>query len=406
MSGESIVIVGAGHAGGCAAAALRSAGFAGRITLIGKEIHLPYERPPLSKGVLSGEADPTTLFLRAEDWYSEAQVDLQLDTHVVEIVPGRKVVVSEDGKTFSYDKLLLTTGARARKLTVGGDAGPDIIYLRGIDDTFLLRGRLTEERKIAIIGAGFIGLEIGATATKLGCAVEVFEASAGPMGRVMPKDIGDIVVRLHSARGVHFRFHAEITSIHRQGSGYLIELANGESVEADVVIAGIGAVPNDELAAEAGLAVSDGIIVDEFGRTSDPSIFAAGDVTRHYNPLLKRQIRLEAWQNAQNQANAVANVMAGRAVPFAEVPWLWTDQFDMNLQIAGHPMDWDRLIWRGDPDEGHAIAFQLVDGIPVGAISINNAREMRFARQLIAKAIPVDPRLLADKSCKLQELCR
>ncbi len=406
MSDDSIIIVGAGQAGGCAAAALRDARYTGRITLIGKEVHLPYERPPLSKGVLSGNVALDTVFLRTRDWYDSSRIDLRLGTGIVEIDRDEKRVVAEDGRAFRYDKLLMTTGARARKLALAGSADSEIIYLRGIDDTFDLRDRLKPGRKIAIIGAGFIGLEIAATAITLGCEVEVFEVAPGPLGRVMPDEIGNIVIRKHADRGVRFRFRAAVIAVDRQGFKLFLRLANGETVEADTVIAGIGAVPNDELASRAGIAVSNGIVVDEFGRTSDPSIFAAGDVTRHYNPLLKRQIRLEAWQNAQNQAIAVANVMVGGRAPFAEVPWLWSDQFDMNLQIAGHPIEWDELVWRGDPEEKQSIAFQLMAGVPVGAIAINNARDMRFARQLIGKGQRVKAELLADKTYKLQELCR
>jgi 3-phenylpropionate/trans-cinnamate dioxygenase ferredoxin reductase component len=406
VSDDSIIIVGAGQAGGCAAAALRDAGYTGHITLIGNEVHLPYERPPLSKGVLSGDVALDTVFLRTPDWYESSRIELRLGTGIAEIDRDEKRVVAEDGRTFRYDKLLMTTGARARKLALSGSADSEIIYLRGIDDTFNLRDRLKPGRKIAIVGAGFIGLEIAATAITLGCDVEVFEVAPGPLGRVMPDEIGNIVFRKHADRGVRFRFRAAVIAVDHHGSKLLLHLANGEAVEADTVIAGIGAVPNDELASRAGIAVSNGIVVDEFGRTSDPSIFAAGDVTRHYNPLLKRQIRLEAWQNAQNQAIAVANVMVGGTAPFAEVPWLWSDQFDMNLQIAGHPIEWDELVWRGEPEENQSLVFQLLDGVPVGAIAINSARDMRFARQLIAKGQEVKAELLADKTYKLQELCR
>lgn len=406
VSDGSIVIIGAGQAGGCAAAALRGAGYDGRIILVGKEVHPPYERPPLSKGLLSGEVNLDTIFLRNCDWYAESQIELQLGIGIAQIRRNEKCVISEDGRKFTYDKLLITTGARVRKLALPGTGDPEIIYLRDIDDTFVLRNQLKAGRRVAIIGAGFIGLEIAATAIKLGCDVEVFEVAPGPLGRVMPREIGDVIVKMHSARGVRFRFHTSVVAVDREEKTLLLRLKNGDSVEADIVIAGIGAVPNDELASSAGLAFSNGVIVDEFGRTSDPSIFAAGDVTRHYNPLLKRHIRLEAWQNAQNQAIAVAKIMAGGQTPFAEVPWLWSDQFDMNLQIAGCPMDWDALVWRGRPDNKQCIVFQLMRGVPVGAIAINNAQDMRFARQLIAKGQEVRADLLADTNHKLQELCK
>ncbi len=217
MSDDSIIIVGAGQAGGCAAAALRDAGYTGRITLIGKEVHLPYERPPLSKGVLSGEVALYTVFLRTSNWYDDSRIDLRLGTGIAEIDREGKRVVAEDGRSFHYDKLLITTGARARRLALPGSADSDIIYLRGIDDTFSLRDRLKPGRKIAIIGAGFIGLEIAATAVTLGCDVEVFEVASGPLGRVMPDAIGNIVLRKHADRGVRFRFRAAVVAVDREG---------------------------------------------------------------------------------------------------------------------------------------------------------------------------------------------
>lgn len=406
MSDGSIVIIGAGQAGGCAAATLRETGYAGKIVLIGKETHPPYERPPLSKGLLSGEAPLSSIFLRERDWYTESKIDLQLGTGVEEIRRDEKYVRTEHGTEIPYDKLLITTGARARKLAIPGSADAGLIYLRNLDDTLLLRDQLTSGREVAIIGAGFIGLELAATAIKLGCQVRVFEVGPAPLGRVAPGEIADAVLRLHSEQGVRFNFRTAVTAIDRRGQGYSLHLENGNSVEADLVIVGIGAVPNDELAKEAGLEVADGIIVDEFGQTSDSSIFAAGDVTRHYNPLLKRQIRLEAWQNAQNQAIAVAKNMAGESTAFAEVPWLWSDQFDLNLQIAGYATEWDSLVWRGHPNEKQSLAFQLMGDALVGAIALNNTRDMRFARQLIASGRKVTPEQLADKSYKLQDLCR
>lgn len=406
MSGGSVIIVGAGQAGGCAAAALRDAGFDGEITLVGRETHPPYERPPLSKELLSGDTAVDKIFLRARDWYADSKIDLQLGTGISEIRRDEKYVVSEDGRKFAYDQLLLTTGARPRRLPLSGTGSSEVVYLRSIDDMLVIQERLKAGCRVAIIGAGFIGLEIAATAIKLGCEVDVFDVAPGPLGRVMPQEIGDVVQRMHAGRGVRFRFQTEIARVDRDGNNLVLHLQDGASLEADIVIVGIGAVPNDELAANAGLEVSNGIVVDEFGRTTDPAIFAAGDVTRHYNPLLKRHVRLEAWQNAQNQAIAVANVMAGGDTPFAEVPWLWSDQFDMNLQIAGHPVDWDGLVWRGQPDEKQSIVFQVKQGVPVGAIAINNARDMRFARQLIALGKAVNAEQLADKTCKLQDLCK
>jgi NADPH-dependent 2,4-dienoyl-CoA reductase/sulfur reductase-like enzyme len=281
-----------------------------------------------------------------------------------------------------------------------------VFYLRDIEDSLALRERLVPGARVALIGAGFIGLEIAATARKHGAAVTVLELAPQVLARVAPPQIADYVADLHRSHGVEVLNGVVVTGIEDTGSELVVLTASGERFAADVVAVGIGARPNTELAVGAGIEVDDGIKVDEFGRSSDPAIFAAGDVTRHFNPLVGRAIRLEAWQNAQNQAIAVAKIMAGGSEPFAEVPWFWTDQFDMNLQTAGPPGPWDRLVWRGEPAERAFTVFHLLEGKPVAATTVNNTRDMRFARMIVGRGQPVDPALLADKSVKLQDLCR
>lgn len=406
MSDHAIVIAGAGHAGGRAAEALRAAGHQGPITLIGDETYPPYERPPLSKELLAGAGTVEKTFLRPLAWYGDAKIDLRLGAAVVAIDPQAQRLRLGDGSSLAYDALLLTTGARARRLPIPGGDGPRVFYLRDIDDALALRERLVPDVRLAVIGAGFIGLEVAATARKRGAVVSVLELAPQVLARVLPTEIASYVAALHERNGVTIHNGVGVTAIVDRGNDVVIETASGERIEADLVAIGIGAMPNIELAAAAGLAVKDGIEVDQFGHTSDGAIFAAGDVTRHFNPLVGRAIRLEAWQNAQNQAIAVAKVMAGGGEPFAEVPWFWTDQFDMNLQMAGAPGAWDRLVWRGEPAERAFTVFHLADGKPVAATTVNNIRDMRFARMLIARGQPVDPAALADKSVKLQDLCR
>jgi 3-phenylpropionate/trans-cinnamate dioxygenase ferredoxin reductase subunit len=223
---------------------------------------------------------------------------------------------------------------------------------------------------------------------------------------VAPHEIGEFFARLHRQNGVDLRTDTAITTIEQEGRRLVAFTGDGDRLEADAVLIGVGAVPNTELAAAAGLPVDDGVLVDEFGRTADPRIFAAGDVTRHFNPLLGRHLRLETWQNAQNQAIAVAKVMAGGTQPFAEVPWFWTDQYDVNFQSAGAPLAWDELVWRGRAEEKRCSAFYLAKGRVVGGVTINNARDMRFIRQLVAAQARIDAALLADPAVKLAELCR
>lgn len=406
MMDRHVVIVGAGHAGGCAAQALRGAGHRGPITLLGEEEHPPYERPPLSKELLAGAMPVEKTYLRPAAYYAEAGIDLRTGVRVAAIERKEQRLRLADGGTLAYDALLLTTGARARRLSLPGAEDPRVFYLRDIQDSLRLRERLQPGVRLAVIGAGFIGLEVAATARKRGVEVTVLELAPQVLARVAPPEIADFVASLHRRNGVVVRTGVGVTAIEDGGAALALRLEGGETVTADIVAVGIGAIPNTELAAAAGLEVRDGIIVDAFGRTGDPAIFAAGDVTRHFNPLLGRAIRLEAWQNAQNQGMAVAKVMAGSDEAFAEVPWFWTDQFDMNLQMAGAPEGWDTLVWRGAPPDPGFTVFHLAQGTPVAATTVNNPRDMRFARMLVARAKPVDPALLADKAVKLQELCR
>ena len=401
-----IVIVGAGHAGGRAAEALRTAGHQGPITLIGRESHPPYERPPLSKELLHGTIPVEKTYIRPLAYYEEADIALRLGQGVEGIERTAQRVRLEGGTSVPYDALLLTMGARARRLPLPGANGPRVLYLRDIDDALALREHLNPGVRLAVIGAGFIGLEVAASARKRGAEVVVVEVAAQPLGRVLPPEIGEFFATLHRKNGVEVRTGVAVSGFEDTGRELRILTRDGETITADVAAVGIGATPNTELAAEAGLAVDDGVVVDERGVTNDATIFAAGDVTRHFNPLLGRHIRLEAWQNAQNQAIAVAKIMAGATEPFAEVPWLWSDQYDVNMQTAGAPERWERFVWRGAPTDPTFTLFGLDGDRPVAAVTVNNARDMRFARQLIARGRPVDAAALADKAVKLQDLCR
>jgi 3-phenylpropionate/trans-cinnamate dioxygenase ferredoxin reductase component len=403
---QRIVIAGAGHAGGRAAEALRAAGHKGAITLVGAERYPPYERPPLSKEVLAGTMPVEKTYIRQAGWWSEQGIELTLGTEATGIDRKEQRLYLKDGTALPYDALIITTGARPRILRIPGGEGPRVLYLRDIDDSLTLREKLVPDMRLVIIGAGFIGLEVAATARKRGAKVTVLELAPHVLARVAPTEIADYVAELHRRNGVEIRTGVNVTAIEDHGSEVAIVTADGERIPADYVAAGIGARPNTEIAQEAGLAVEDGLKVDAFGRSSDPQIFAAGDVTRHWNPIVGASIRLEAWQNAQNQAIAVAKVVAGGDKPFAEVPWFWTDQFDMNLQMAGAPPAWDRLVFRGEPAERSFTVFHLKDGKPVAVTTVNATRDMRWGRMMIERGLLVDPALLADKNVKLQDLCR
>ena len=406
MSRKHIVIVGAGHAGGCAAAALRTSGFNGRITLIGAESHPPYERPPLSKQLLAGAIPVVKTYLHPLAWYGESEIDLRLQTEVLNIHRSSQTLTLSKNGPLTYDALLLTTGARSRTVPLVERNDPRIFYIRSIEDTLALRSQLRPGIHLGVIGAGFIGLEIAATARKCGCAVTVLERADHALARAVPAEVGSHVATLHRRNGVDLQFGCSVQAIDTTKHLCAIHTSDGCRIETDIIGIGVGAVPNTELGHAAGLQTDDGILVDEFGKTSDPSIFAAGDVTRHFNPLIGRSIRLEAWQNAQNQAVAVAKVMAGGSSAFAEVPWLWTDQYDMNLQVAGVPTEWDELVYRGELASGSFMVFQLLQKKVVGAVSVNSARDMRFARALIASTKIVDADSLADHKVNLQEINR
>jgi 3-phenylpropionate/trans-cinnamate dioxygenase ferredoxin reductase subunit len=400
-----IVIVGAGHAGGRAAEALRAAGFTGQVTLIGSETHLPYERPPLSKDLLAGKITPDRTYIKPAAFYEEAKIELRLGATVAEIDRTAQRLRLAEGGTMPYDKLLLTTGARPRRLAVPGSEDAPVFYLRDIDDALALRQAIGPGKHLAVVGAGFIGLEAAAIARRLDCTVTVIELAQTPLARVAAPEIGGFFADLHRRNGVDLRTGQSVNAIDAWDGKIAVATSTGSALMADALLVGIGAVPNTELARAAGLVVDDGIVVDQFGFTMDPNIFAAGDVTRHFNPLLGRSVRLEAWQNAQNQAIAVAKIMAGGETPYAELPWFWSDQYDVNFQTAGAPERWDQLVWRGKAEDGRFTLFYLDGGVPVAGATVNNARDMRFVKLLVTQGKPVDAARLGDPAVKLQDLC-
>ncbi|MEJ1158993.1 NAD(P)/FAD-dependent oxidoreductase [Prosthecomicrobium sp. N25] len=400
------VVVGAGQAGAWAVIALRETDPAREIVMIGDEAHLPYERPPVSKGILAGESGIEKALIRPDTWFVDNRIDLRLGQRVAGIDRAAARIELAGGERIAYDSLILATGARPRRLTVPGADDSRVHVIRTVDDSLALRVELQPERHLAVVGAGFIGLEAASVARKRGLAVTVVDVAAAALSRVVAPEVGAAMARRHEREGVAFRFGARLTGIEPGASGLRLHFAEGPPLDADVVVAGIGAVPNTELAAAAGLVVDDGIVVDAFGQTSDSAISAAGDVTRHFNPILGRSIRLESWQNAQNQAIAVGRIVGGRREPYAEVPWFWTHQYDFNLQIAGAPLGWDRVIFRGGPDEPKFTALYLAEGRVVAGNTLNNPRDMRAVKALIAGGTVVDPTALADPAVPLQSLCR
>jgi len=404
MNKQRTVIIGAGQAGGTVAASLRQLGYTGSITLVGDERWPPYERPPLSKALLQGTIEIDKTFLRSADFYSEQDITLVTDRRVSAIDRAGRLLQLDNGEALPYDQLVIATGARARRLNVPGSDSPNIHVLRGIDDALALRAALVPSARLLIVGGGFIGLEIAASARALGIAVTVIEQATTLMGRVLPSAMAEYLASVHASHGVDIRTGVTLLGFEARPDGGVTAQTSAGPIEADVVAVGIGSIPNTELAQAAGLNMDDGVLVDEFGLTSDENIWAAGDVTRHFSPFLGRHVRLESWKNAQNQAIAVAKAIAGQPVPYAELPWLWSDQYDLNLQLAGLPQGGEQLVWRGTPEDGRFTVLGLTDGRPSFAITVNQPRDMRFAQQLIIRATPVDPLLLADVGTPLQRM--
>ncbi len=402
---ETFVVIGAGQAGGRAVEAMRQAGFAGRIDLVGAEPHLPYERPPLSKELLAADAGELQSMFD-ESWFEERNIELHLGVAATAIDRDAKLVQLGNGTALPYGKLLLTTGGAVRALDIEGAGLPGVHTLRSIEDSRAIELLLAAGGPIVVVGGGFIGLEVAAAAQLRGCAVTVLEFADRLMGRALPPDISAIFAALHGANGVDLRLNTGIARIEGADRAEAVVTAAGDRVAVQGVIIGVGINPESGLAEAAGLTVDNGIVVDEFCRSSDPDIYVAGDAASQWNPALGRHLRLESWQNAQNQAIAAARNMCGADTAFAEVPWFWSDQFDVNLQMCGAPLDWDETVTRGDLASRDGILFQLDGGKIVGAIGLNRPRDMRFIKRLMAAGKNPSAEQLADDSIGFRDLMK
>lgn len=393
---QAVVIVGAGHAGGRAAINLRQHGFTGRITLLGDETHPPYERPPLSKDVLTGVAQPQSTHLVAAGGWDAIDVQLKSGDAVVEIDRGRGVVRLDGGESIPYDTLILATGARARTFPGRIEAGAPVHTLRKLADAAALAPRLRRNARIAVLGAGFIGLEVASSALQKGARVTVIEAAPRPLMRLLPADFAYWMTWLHASHGVDLRFDSRAARLRANG----IEMEQGAAIAADAIVVGIGAQPNDELAALAGLDVEDGVLVDEDCRTEDPRIFAIGDVARLRATQAQPTSRIESWRKAEDDAGRVAAVLCGMPARPRDVPWFWTDQFGRNIQLAGEPSDRFTPVLRGNPDCGSFVIYYLEGDVLRGVIGVDCGRDVRSAQKLIQSRAGIDPSTLPAPKAK------
>ncbi|MDO5499041.1 MAG: FAD-dependent oxidoreductase [Propionibacteriaceae bacterium] len=398
---NTIVIVGAGQAGGWAAATLRKEGYAGRVVLIGDEPHPPYERPPLSKAVLKGEAKPEHTHVMPADKFAELDLDFRPKTTVTAIDRARHEVELADGERIGFDKLILAMGGRARALPVPGGDLDGVLTLRTLADVEQLKDRLTEGARIVVVGGGWIGLEVAATARQAGAEVVVAEAMPRLCQRAVPEVISDYLLRLHTGHGVEVRLGAGVQQIERDGDGLRVELTDGTWLPADTVVAGIGLAPHLELAEAAGLELDQGVVVGPDTRTSDPDIFAAGDIAVADNPWAGGRIRLESWQNAQDQGIAAAKAALGQEVTHEPLPWFWSDQYDVNLQLYGIAKPEHTEVVRGNPEDGEFLVFFLDGDKMAASMGPNGGRDLRLTKRIIERGISVDATALADPATPL-----
>ncbi|WP_417493866.1 NAD(P)/FAD-dependent oxidoreductase [Maricaulis sp.] len=399
-----VVIIGAGHAGGAAAAQLRQSGFSGAISLIGEEPVVPYQRPPLSKAWLAGTSTLDHVILRPADWYRDNDVDLRIGTRVAGIDRAARRVSLEGGGTIGYEALVIATGARPRHLGLSGEDLDGVMALRTLADAEALKSGMVAGKTIILVGAGYIGLEVAASARKAGMKAIVVEREARSAARVASATMSAFLEKYHGDHGVEFVFNAGVKGFAGSDGVTAVELADGRSLACDLVLVGAGVVPNDELAREAGLECGNGIIVDADARTSDPSIFAIGDVSFRPLELYNTRFRLESVPNALEQARCVAHVLTGTPVPAPEVPWFWSDQYDLKIQLAGLPLDATSQIVRGDPATGKFAVFHMKGDAVRSVEAVNAPPEFMFGRKLIGQGTPVDPGRLADISVSMKQV--
>ena len=402
---QTCIIIGASHAAAQLAPTLRQEGWEGRVVVIGDEAWIPYHRPPLSKTFLSGEKTMDEIYIKPQNVYDNADVEFMLNTRVESIDRENKSVTLDNGETLNWDKLALTTGSRVRKIDVPGVDLEGIYYLRDAADVDKIRSRTGDGKKAVIIGGGYIGLETAAVLRKLGMEVTVIEMMERVLQRITTPEISAFYQRIHLEEGVNILCGVGLEAFEGEGSVQKVVCNDGSTHDADLVVIGVGILPNVELAEAAGLEVNNGIVVDKFARTSDPDIVAAGDCTFHPNAFYGRDIRLESVQNASDQARTAALSLCGKDQAYDALPWFWSDQYDLKLQIAGLSQGYDEVVIRGDIEGGRSFAaFYLKDGVIISVDAVNKPPEFMMGKRLISGKVSPDRDKLADASVPIKEL--
>lgn len=399
MSG--VIIIGGGHAAGQVAASLRQEGYEGPVTVIGDEPHPPYQRPPLSKAYLAGEQGIEKVYLRPETFYESKNITLQKGVRVTAIDTEAQTVSTDSGESTPWEHLIIATGTRPRRLPVPGADLDGVHYLRTIADVDGIRSELTQGKKLVIIGGGYIGLEVAAVAIEAGADVSVLEMEDRILQRVTTEQMSEFYHQLHTGRGINIRVNTGASAIEGDGKVEAV-LCGDEKIPADMVIVGIGVIPNIELAESAGIACDNGIVVDERCTTSKANVYAIGDCSNHPNPLLDRRLRLESVPNAMEQARVTAANIVGKDKTYASMPWFWSDQYELKLQMLGFSADGEEVVQRGDMASNEFAVFYLKDGAIVAVDAVNSPREFMAAKQLVGKVI--DKTKLADTSVPIKEL--
>lgn len=401
---NSVVIAGAGHAAGQVVATLRQKNYPGKIVLLGEEPYLPYQRPPLSKKFLAGELPADRLHFKPDSFYADPQIEVHLDTRVDAIDCKARTVTTAAGRMYAYDKLVLALGSRVRKIPVDGSDLPGVHYLRTISDVDRIRSGIEKGKQLVIVGAGYIGLEVAAVCRQLGLDVTVIEMAERVMSRVVSRQVSDFFRKLHTEHGVKLMLSTGLAGFRGTGRVESVVTSDGQSIPADLVIIGVGIQPNTELAAAAGLEIDNGIAVNDRCETSDPNIYAVGDCTSHPNDIYGRRLRLESVHNALEQAKTAASNICGDASLYSQVPWFWSDQYDIKLQIAGLSEGYDEVVMRGDPAGSSFACLYLKDGVLIAVDAINAPRDFMQSKALIAARAIIDPTKLANSALALKDL--